>query len=144
MEQIVDFPDPAYYQYPDELRLPDGTLLIGRTYGESPIVMNRKKWRLYITYVRLDNDPDNPQPILKSTQNGIVYRLPHDNILQEILGYVKNNPGVTIEEVLGHILAWLNEEGIDLSNEDRMFTYASYVFDVISLLAIYGLLYIAR
>jgi hypothetical protein len=144
MEQIVDFPDPVDFQYPDELRLPDGTLLIGRTYGESPIIMNRKKWRLYITYVRLDNDPDNPQPILKSTQNGIVYRLPHDNILQEILGYVKNNPGVTIEEVLGHILAWLNEEGIDLSNEDRMFTYASYVFDVISLLAIYGLLYIAR
>jgi hypothetical protein len=144
MEQIVDFPDPADYQYPDEMRLPDGTLLTGRTYGESPIIMNRKKWRLYATYIRLDNDPDNERPIVKSTQNGIIYRLPPDSITQETLGYIKNNPGVTVEMVVGHVLAWVQEEGVDLSNEDRMFTWASYVFDTISLLAIHGLIWIEK
>jgi len=144
MEQIVDFPDPAYYQYPDELRLPDGTLLMGKTVGESPIIMNRKKWRLYITYIRLDNDPDNERPILRSTQNGVVYRLPPDSITHEILGYIKNNPGVTPEQVMGHVLAWLQSEGIDLSDEDRMFLFASYIYDTISLLAIYGLIRIEK
>jgi hypothetical protein len=144
VDQIVDFPDPADYQYPDELRLPDGTLLLGRTVGESPLVMKRKKWRLYITYERLDNVPNNPQPILRSTQNGIIYRLPPDSITHTILGYIKENPGCTPEEVMGYVLAWLQEEGVDLSNEDRMFLFASYVYHAISLLAIYGLIRIEK
>ncbi|WP_232048967.1 hypothetical protein [Sulfuracidifex tepidarius] len=59
--------------------------------------MNRKKWRLYITYQRLDNDPDNPRPILKSTQNGVIYRLPDDPITQMILGYIKETPVVHLK-----------------------------------------------
>jgi hypothetical protein len=143
VEQIVDFPDPRKYPYPDELRLPDGTLLVGRTWGESPLILNRKKWRLFITYVRLDNDLDNPRPILKSTQTGIVYRLPDEPIMQNILGYIKANPGATVEDVLGFIFAIMAEEGVDvMNNEDEEILYASYAFDVISLLAIYGLIYI--
>jgi hypothetical protein len=144
MEQIVDFPDPADYQYPEELKLPDGTVLMGRTYGESQIIMNRKKWRLYMTYERLDNDPNNPQPIVRSLQTGIIYRLPPDSITQEILGYIKRHPGCTPEEVMGDVLAWLQEEGIDLSDEDRMFLYASYIYDTMSLLAVYGLIRIEK
>jgi hypothetical protein len=144
VEQIVDFPDPADYQYPEELRLPDGTVLMGRTYGESQIIMNRKKWRLYITYERLDNDPNNERPILRSTLNGIVYRLPPDSITHTILGYIKENPGCTPEEVMGYVLAWLQSEGIDLSNEDTMFLFASYIYDAMSLLAIYGLIWIEK
>gem|GEM_PF-609382 len=144
MEQIVDFPDPADYQYPEELKLPDGTVLMGRTYGESQLVMNRKKWKLYITYERLDNDPDNPRPIVRSTQNGIIYRMPPDSITQTIAGYIKENPGCTPEEVMGYVLAWVQSEGVDLSNEDRMFVWASYVYDAISLLAIYGLIRIEK
>jgi hypothetical protein len=144
MEQIVDFPDPADYQYPEELKLPDGTVLMGRTVGESGIVMNRKKWRLYITYERLDNDPNNPQPIVRSTQNGIIYRMPPDSITQTIAGYIKENPGCTPEEVMGYVLAWLQSEGIDLSDEDRMFLYASYIYDAMSLLAVYGLIRIEK
>nr|WP_011225114.1 hypothetical protein [Sulfolobus islandicus]CAG38148.1 hypothetical protein [Sulfolobus islandicus] len=145
MEQIVDFPDPADYKYPDELRLPDGTLLMGRTPGESPLIMNRKKWKLYITYERLDNDPDNPRPILKSTQTGITYRLPDDPITRMVLGYIKQNPGCTPEEVMGVVLSWYQENGVDLlSNEDRMFGWAMYVYDTISLLAIHGLIRIEK
>jgi hypothetical protein len=144
MEQIVDFPDPAYYQYPEELKLPDGTVLMGRTVGESQIIMNRKKWRLYITYERLDNDPDNPRPIVRSTQTGIIYRMPPDSITQTIAGYIKENPGCTPEEVMGNVLAWLQSEGIDLSDEDRMFLYASYIYDAMSLLAVYGLIWIEK
>jgi hypothetical protein len=144
MEQIVDFPDPAYYQYPEELKLPDGTVLMGRTIGESQIIMNRKKWRLYITYERLDNDPDNPRPIVRSTQNGIIYRMPPDSITQTIAGYIRENPGCTPEEVMGYVLAWLQSEGIDLSDEDRMFLFASYIYDAMSLLAVYGLIRIEK
>nr|WP_255430348.1 hypothetical protein [Sulfolobus sp. NOB8H2] len=144
MEQIVDFPDPADYQYPEELKLPDGTILMGRTYAESGIIMNRKKWKLYITYERIDKDPDNPRPIVRSTQNGIIYRMPPDSITQSIAGYIKENPGCTPEEVMGFILAWVQSEGVDLSNEDRMFGWASYVYDAISLLAIYGLIRIEK
>jgi len=144
MEQIVDFPDPAYYQYPEELKLPDGTVLMGRTIGESQIIMNRKKWRLYITYERLDKDPNNPRPIVRSTQNGIIYRMPPDSITQTIAGYIRENPGCTPEEVMGYVLAWLQSEGIDLSDEDRMFLFASYIYDAMSLLAIYGLIRIEK
>nr|WP_011225191.1 hypothetical protein [Sulfolobus islandicus]CAG38230.1 hypothetical protein [Sulfolobus islandicus] len=141
MEQIVNFPDPADYQYPDELRLPDGTLLMGRTPGESPLIMNRKKWRLYFTGEVID---ENIPPVIRSTQNGVVYRLPNDSITISILGYVQENPGCTPEEVMGVILAWVQSEGVDLSNEDRMFGWAMYVYDTISLLAIYGLLRIEK
>jgi hypothetical protein len=144
MDQIVDFPDPRHYPYPEELRLPDGTLLIGKTWGESPLIMNRKKWRLYITYERLDNVPHNPQPILKSTQNGVVYRLPDERIMQWILTYIKQNPGATVEDVLGFVFALMAEEGVNMNDENEQNLYASYTFDVISLLAIYGLIYIAR
>ncbi|WP_048052031.1 hypothetical protein [Saccharolobus islandicus] len=144
MEQIVDFPDPADYQYPEELKLPDGTVLMGRTYAESQLVMNRKKWRLYITYERIDKDPNNPRPIVRSTQNGIIYRMPQDSITQTIAGYIRENPGCTPEEVMGYILAWVQSEGVDLSNEDRMFGWASYVYDAMSLLAIYGLIRIEK
>ncbi|AGJ61875.1 hypothetical protein [Saccharolobus islandicus] len=141
MEQIVDFPDPADYQYPDELRLPDGTLLIGRTVGESPLIMNRKKWRLYFTGEVID---ERMPPVVRSTQNGVTYRLPNDSITITILGYVQENPGCTPEEVMGFILAWVQSEGVDLSNEDRMFTWAFYVYDSISLLAIHGLIRIEK
>nr|WP_011114783.1 hypothetical protein [Sulfolobus islandicus]AAK06905.1 ORF153a [Sulfolobus islandicus] len=142
MEQIVDFPDPADYQYPDELRLPDGTLLMGRTPGESPLIMNRKKWRLYFTGEVID---ENIPPVIRSTQNGVVYRLPNDSITISILGYIQENPGCTPEEVMGFILAWVQSEGVDLlSNEDRMFGWALYVYDSISLLAIYGLIRIEK
>lgn len=141
MEQMVNFPDPAYYQYPEELRLSDGTLLMGKTVGESPLVMNRKKWRLRFTGEVID---DRMPPVVRSTQNGVVYRLPNDSITITILGYVQRNPGCTPEEVMGFILAWVQSEGVDLSNEDRMFTWAMYVYDAISLLAIHGLLGIQK
>jgi hypothetical protein len=139
MEPFVDFPDPRSYPYPEELRLPDGTLLIGKTWGESPLIMNRKTWRLYITYIRLDKDPDNPRPIVKSLQTGIVYRLPDEPIMQNILGFIKANPGATVEDVLGFVFALMAEEGVNMNDENEQTLYASYTFDVISLFAIYGL-----
>ncbi|BDB97480.1 hypothetical protein [Saccharolobus caldissimus] len=141
IEQIVDFPDPATYNYPDEIRLPDGTLLMGKTPGESPLVMNRKKWRLYFTGEVID---EKIPPVIRSTQNGVVYKLPNDSITISILGYIQQNPGCTPEEVMGFILAWVQSEGVDLSNEDRMFGWALYVYDALSLLAVYGLIKIEK
>lgn len=141
MEQIVDFPDPADYNYPDELRLPDGTLLMGQTPEDSPLIMNRMNWRLYFTGEVLD---ENIPPVIKSTQNGVIYRLPNDSITISVLGLLQEKPGLTPEEVVSTILAWVQSEGVDLSNDDRFFGWALYVYDTISLLAIHGLIKIEK
>ncbi|QGA54562.1 hypothetical protein GFS03_08255 [Sulfolobus sp. E5-1-F] len=143
MEQIVDFPDPADYNYPEEVRLPDGTLLMGRTPGESPLIMNRKIWRLYPSFKAIrykQYDDGTYDIILQSTQNGITYRMPQDPITVSIVDTILHNPGIKPEEVMGTALALQQQAGVDLSNEDRMFAWAFYVYDAISLLAVYGLI----
>lgn len=60
--------------------------------------MNRKKWRLYFTGEVID---EKIPPVIRSTQNGVVYKLPNDSITISILGYIQQNPGCTPEEVMG-------------------------------------------
>ncbi len=145
MEQIVDFPDPATYNYPEEVKLPDGTLLMGRTPGESPLIMNRKKWRLYPTFKVISYDYDKLELVVQSTQNGVIYKMPKDPITQSILYHLLDNPGSTPEQVVSELLAWGQQNGIDLlSNNDRMFTWASYMYDTISLLITHGLIKIEK
>ena len=74
---VVDFPDPLDFVFPEEVTMPDGTIVRGRTIGESGIIANMDEWKLYPLYQIDTYDPDNLLLVI-TREDGTKFRMPEN------------------------------------------------------------------
>ena len=147
MEQILEFPDVLdlveKHQLPEEIRAPDGTLLF-KPYDpviESPLVANRKKWRLFANYTV---DPKDDE-IVQINTTGQLIRIKHDADVDEMMGYIRKvHPGATVEEVISFVLQRVVEDTGEFKDDDEFGAYALTLYLILAYLIHYGVLILVK
>ncbi|ADX85554.1 hypothetical protein [Saccharolobus islandicus] len=146
MEQIIEFPDILklieHNNLPTEIYAPDGTLLMKPygTWGEQPLVLNRKVWRVFANYSLTSDDE-----IVQVNTTGQLIRVGKDVDTNEILGYVRRfNPGATVEEVISAILERVIEDTGQFKNDDEFMSYAFLLYLTLAYAIHYGLLILVK
>lgn len=128
---------------PQEIRDVDGTLLM-RPYGkwgEQPLVMNRKVWKVYPNYTV---DPRDRE-ILWINTTGRPVRVPEDDPdVEEMLGFSKKRPGMTVEELIATVLQSMIEQTGDFENEDQFGFYLALLYIKLALLVSMGVLRLVK
>ena len=130
----------------EEIYAPDGTLLMKpyEVIVENPLIMNRKKWRLFVNYTPIENRPDENTWIVKINTTGQTVVL-HDNDLVRMLAYIRlERPGATVEEVVNNELARTVEETGDFKDDDEMGAYAMLLYISLAYAIHYGVLILVK
>ena len=130
----------------EEIYTPDGTLLMKpyEVIAENPLILNRKKWRLFANYTPIESRPDENTWIAKINTTGQTVVL-HDNDLVRMLAYIRlERPGATVEEVVNNELARTVEETGDFKDDDEMGAYAMLLYISLAYAIHYGLLILVK
>jgi len=133
-------------QIMEEIYAPDGTLLMKpyEVIAENPLIINRKKWRLFANYTPIESRPDENTWIAKINTTGQTVVL-HDNDLVRMLAYIRlERPGATVEEVVNNELARTVEETGDFKDDDEMGAYAMLLYISLAYAIKYGLLILVK
>ena len=145
MEQIIEFPDVLelveQHKLPKEIYAPDGTLLFlpYEPAIKSPLIANRKKWRLFANYSLTDN-----YEVVQINTTGQLIRIKEDPDLDEIMGYVRKvHPGATVEEVISFALESTVEQTGEFK-DDEFAAYALTLYLMLAFLIHYGVLVLVR
>ena len=146
MEQIIEFPDVIelveQHKLPKEIYAPDGTLLFlpYEPAIESPLIANRKKWRLFANYSLTDN-----YEVVRINTTGQLIRIKEDPDLDEMMGYVRKvHPGATVEEVISFALESTVEQTGEFKDDDEFAAYALTLYLMLAFLIHYGVLVLAK
>jgi len=146
MEQIIEFPDVIelveQHKLPKEIYAPDGTLLFlpYEPAIESPLIANRKKWRLFANYSLTDN-----YEVVQINTTGQLIRIKEDPDLDEMMGYVRKvHPGATVEEVISFALESTVEQTGEFKDDDEFAAYALTLYLMLAFLIHYGVLVLAK
>jgi len=130
----------------EEIYAPDGTLLMKpyEVIAENPLIMNRKKWRLFTNYTAVASYLDEDSWIVKLNTSGQLVEI-RDNDLVRMLNYIKTqHPGATVEEVVNNELARTVEETGDFKDDDEMVAYAMALYLGLAYAIHYGLLILVK
>jgi len=130
----------------EEIYAPDGTLLMKpyEVIVENPLIMNRKKWRLFTNYVPVENYPDQKRWIVRLNTTGQLVEI-RDNDLVGMLYYIRTqHPGATVEEVVNNELASVVEETGEFKDDDEMGAYAMTLYLGLAYAIKYGLLILVK
>jgi len=133
-------------QIMEEIYAPDGTLLMKpyEVIVENPLIMNRKKWRLFANYTPIKSRPEENTWIAKINTTGQTVVL-HDNDLVGMLAHIRlERPGATVEEVVNNELARTVEETGDFEDDDEMAAYAMLFYISLAYAIHYGLLILVK
>nr|WP_011229472.1 hypothetical protein [Sulfolobus sp. NOB8H2]CAA09160.1 hypothetical protein [Sulfolobus sp. NOB8H2] len=129
-----------------EIYAPDGTLLF-KPYDpwiESPLLVNRKKWRLFANYTPVADYPEERRAISKINTTGQIVEI-RDTDLISMMGYVRRvHPGATVEEVVNQELARTVEETGEFKDDDEMGAYAMLLYISLAYAIHYGLLILVK
>jgi len=151
MEQVqIVIPDITdlveQHKVDEEIYAPDGTLLM-KPYEviiENPLIMNRKKWRLFANYTPLKVDPENKIYVAKVNTTGQIIEI-RDVDLSRMMGYVRlDHPGATVEEVVNMDLAEVVKQTGDFKDDDEMGAYAMALYLGLAYAIKYGLLILVK
>lgn len=130
---------------PREIYAPDGTLLF-KPYDpavESPLLMNRKTWRLFANYIPVESRPEEERWLARVNTTGQLVEI-RDKSVANMLYYVRTrHPGATPEEVVGHELEEVVKDAGEFENDDEMIAYAMYLYIALALAISHGLLVLA-
>ena len=150
MEEVIVIPDVTELiqnnSLPEEIRAPDGTLLMKPygTWGEQPLVLNRKVWRLFANYVPMENYPDQNRWIARVNTTGQIIEN-RDPDLASMLYYIRViNPGATIDEVVSNELARTVQETGPFKNDEEFMNYAFLLYLALALAIQHGLLILVK
>ena len=130
----------------EEIYAPDGTLLMKpyEVIAENPLIMNRKKWRLFTNYTAVASYLDEDRWIVKLNTSGQLVEI-RDNDLVRMLNYIKTqHPGATVEEVVNWELARVVEDTGDFKDDDEMGAYAMNLYLGLAYAIKYGLLILVK
>jgi len=149
-EGVIVIPDITdlveQHKVEEEIYAPDGTLLM-RPYEvivENPLIMNRKKWRLFANYTPLKVDPENKIYVAKVNTTGQIIEI-RDVDLARMMGYVRlDHPGATVEEVVNMDLAEVVKQTGDFEDDDEMGAYAMTLYLGLAYAIHYGLLILVK
>jgi hypothetical protein len=145
MEQIIEFPDVLELvekrELPREIYAPDGTLLFlpYEPAIESPLIANRKKWRLFANYSLTDD-----YEVVRINTTGQLIRIKEDPDIDEMMGYVrKEHPSATVEEVISFALESTVEQTGEFK-DDEFGAYALTLYLMLAYLIHYGVLILVK
>lgn len=149
-EGVIVIPDITdlveQHEVEEEIYAPDGTLLM-RPYEvivENPLIMNRKKWRLFANYTPLKVDPENKIYVAKVNTTGQIIEI-RDVDLARMMGYVRlDHPGATVEEVVNMDLAEVVKQTGDFEDDDEMGAYSMTLYLGLAYAIKYGLLILVK
>jgi hypothetical protein len=146
MEQIIEFPDVLelveQHKLPQEIYAPDGTLLFlpYEPAIESPLIANRKKWRLFANYSLTDD-----YEVVQINTTGQLIRIKEDPDIDEMMGYVRKvHPGATVEEVISYALESTVEQTGEFKDDDEFAAYALSLYLMLAYLIHYGVLILVK
>jgi len=146
MEQIIEFPDVLelveQHKLPKEIYAPDGTLLFlpYEPAIKSPLIANRKKWRLFANYSLTDD-----YEVVQINTTGQLIRIKEDPDIDEMMGYTrKNHPGATVEEVISFALESTVEQTGEFKDDDEFGAYALSLYLMLAYLIHYGVLILVK
>ena len=149
-ESVVVIPDildlVESHKLEREIYAPDGTLLFKPydPWTESPLLVNRKKWRLFANYVPVENHPEERRWIVRVNTTGQLVEI-RDNDLVGMLYHVRvENPGATVEDVVNNELARTVEETGEFKDDDEMGAYAFALYIALAYAIKYGLLILVK
>jgi len=149
-EGVIVIPDITdlveQHRVDEEIYAPDGTLLFlpYEPAIESPLIANRKKWRLFANYVPVENHPDQDRWIAKLNTTGQLVEN-RDVDLAWMLYYIRTqHPGATVEEVVNWELARVVEDTGDFKDDDEMGAYAMNLYLGLAYAIKYGLLILVK
>lgn len=151
MEQgVIVIPDIAelveQHKVDEEIYAPDGTLLMKpyEVIVENPLIMNRKKWRLFANYTPLKVDPENKIYVAEVNTTGQIIEI-RDVDLSRMMGYVRlDHPGATVEEVVNMDLVEVVKQTGDFKDDDEMAAYAMTLYLGLAYAIKYGLLILVK
>jgi hypothetical protein len=146
MEQIIEFPDVLelveQHKLPKEIYAPDGTLLFlpYEPAIKSPLIANRKRWRLFANYSLTDD-----YEVVQINTTGRLIRIKEDPDIDEMMGYVrKEHPGATVEEVISFALESTVEQTGEFKDDDEFGAYALTLYLMLAYLIHYGVLVLVK
>jgi hypothetical protein len=149
-EGVIVIPDVTdlvrQHNVEEKMYTPDGTLLMKpyEVIVENPLIMNRKKWRLFANYVPVENYPDQDRWIAKLNTTGQLVEN-RDVDLAWMLYYIRaQHPGATVEEVVNWELARVVEDTGDFKDDDEMGAYAMTLYLGLAYAIKYGLLILVK
>lgn len=143
--KVEEFPDPMTFEFPEEVKMDDGTIIRGKTVGESGIITNRKTWKLYPTFDVVVFKPEDNEAAFKSLQDGKIYHMPKDPVTIFTALYVLDKPGSTPEDVAAAIVDWVgNYEPKILEDEDLLFRWGVHIMNILVMLWMYKLIRIEK
>jgi hypothetical protein len=115
---------------PKEIKAPDGTILMKpyATWKEQDLVVNRKKWKLFINYTPVESYPEKEIWLAKVNTTGEVIEI-HEKEVIHMLNYIKTeHPGATVEEVINNTLSDVVRETGEFKDDNEMASYAFLLY----------------
>ncbi|WP_231918243.1 hypothetical protein [Saccharolobus solfataricus] len=111
---------------------------------ESPLLVNRKKWKLFANYTPIEGRPEEDTWIVKLNTTEQYVEI-HDPELVWLLYYIRVvHPGATPEEAVNHELAEVEKDGGKFKNDDELIGYAMYLYTALAIAIAYGLLVVVE
>ena len=148
MEQIVEFPDVLKLvkenRLPDAVYAPDGTLLIKPydSWTESPLIVNRKAWRLFANYTVLKDTGKYVE--VKVNTTGQIIRISDADAI-DMMGFIRlDKPGATVEEAISRVLQIVVEQTGDFKDEEEFGAYTFSLYFILAYLIGFRLLVLVR
>ncbi|MEM4114646.1 hypothetical protein AAGT10_14770 (plasmid) [Sulfolobus tengchongensis] len=142
MAETIEFPDTVELirndQMPENLYAPDGTLLISDNdyMAETPLIKNRKKWRLYPNVELYSFDGETA--VYRRLSDGVLVRMT-DVYAINMVGIVRRNPGITVEEAIATELKQIEDNEGEITDEKEMAATLSVLYYALALTIIHDL-----
>ena len=128
---VIEFPDPLDFVFPEEVVMPDGTIIRGRTVEESGIFTNIDTWKLFPLYQVETYDPDSLTLVI-TRDDGTKFKMPSNDVVVSTVIFLLDNPGATPNDIVSSIIDWKSEERHEVLEDEKLM--ASLVFFVINIL----------
>jgi hypothetical protein len=107
---------------------------------ESPLIANRKKWRLFANYSLTDD-----YEVVQINTTGQLIRIKEDPDIDEMMAYVrKEHPGATVEEVISFALKSTVEQTGEIKDDDEFGAYVLTLYLMLAYLIHYGVLILVK
>ena len=119
MSEVEYFPDPETYVFPEKVILNDGTVLRGKTVGESAVLQSPDDFRIEPNFEISSYNPETLYMEVVRKSDGMTVVMPAMDVMDAIVIYLAENPGATFGDVMAHIIDWKSQEHPELQSDDR-------------------------
>ncbi|WP_338604970.1 hypothetical protein AAGT10_14900 (plasmid) [Sulfolobus tengchongensis] len=144
MSELIEVPDVVELirndMMPRELYAPDGTLLMSDDdyIAETPLVKNRKVWKLYPNIEIYEFDPDKEIVIYRRLSDGAFVKVT-DVYVANVIGHVRRNPGITVETAIAMELNAIENETGEITDEREFAATLTALYYALAYAIIYDL-----